>query len=143
MELKKIESIIKLFGNSKLTRLKVKDGESEIILENKIFTGKNIVSSAASTSASPHNDLTAVKEKKDQEVISAPLVGTFYTAEAPGKSPFVQPGEKVKTGQTVGIIEAMKMMNEVKAKKDGIVEKVLVADGTAVEFDQPLFQLKD
>ena len=73
------------------------------------------------------------------KVITSPIVGTFYIAPAPGATPFVQPGSKVKKGQTVCIIEAMKLMNEIQADEDMEIIEVLVADGEMVEYGQPLF----
>ena len=73
--------------------------------------------------------------------IDAPLVGTFYAAPAPDQAPFVLPGDRVSKGQTVCLIEAMKMMNEITTPAPGIVVEVLAANGTQVEYDQPLFRV--
>jgi acetyl-CoA carboxylase biotin carboxyl carrier protein len=73
--------------------------------------------------------------------VRAPLVGTFYAAPSPGSDPFVQVGDLIRAGQPVAIIEAMKLMNRVEADRDGVVLEVLVADGEAVEYDQPLLVL--
>jgi acetyl-CoA carboxylase biotin carboxyl carrier protein len=83
---------------------------------------------------------TADHEHPGEEylVVRAPLVGTFYTASQPGAPPFVSVGETVEKGQTLAIIEAMKLMNPLLAESAGTVEKVLVANGDPVEFDQPL-----
>jgi acetyl-CoA carboxylase biotin carboxyl carrier protein len=74
--------------------------------------------------------------------VAAPLVGTFYAAPEPGAAPFARPGDHVKQGQTVGIVEAMKLMNPVESPRDGLVTEVLVADGEPVEFGQPLVRLR-
>ncbi|MFP4502195.1 MAG: acetyl-CoA carboxylase biotin carboxyl carrier protein [Candidatus Hydrogenedentota bacterium] len=74
--------------------------------------------------------------------IDAPMVGTFYTAPAPGEAPFVLPGDQVEDGQTVCIVEAMKILNEVPAKVPAIIERVLVENGEAVEYGQPLFAVR-
>ncbi|GAB3744467.1 acetyl-CoA carboxylase biotin carboxyl carrier protein [Microlunatus parietis] len=79
----------------------------------------------------------------DGEVIPAPLVGTFYVAPEPGASPFVRPGDRVEAGQTIGIIEAMKLMNPVAADRPGEVVEVLVADAAPVEFGQPLVRVRE
>ena len=76
------------------------------------------------------------------DFIKAPLVGTFYAASSPDAAPFAPVGTAVKKGQTVCILEAMKMMSEVPAPADGIIAEVLVSDGELVGFDQPLFRLK-
>jgi acetyl-CoA carboxylase biotin carboxyl carrier protein len=84
----------------------------------------------------------APEEETYAEVITSPMVGTFYTASAPGEDPFVQEGDQVEDGQTVCIVEAMKLMNEVGAKSNCIIEKVLVENGQPVEFGQPLFTIR-
>ena len=76
-------------------------------------------------------------------VITAPLVGTFYAAPAPGEEPFVRPGDAVKQGQTVCLMEAMKMMNEVKAPRDCVIEAVLQQDGALVSFGDPLIRCRE
>ena len=76
-------------------------------------------------------------------VITAPLVGTFYAAPAPGEEPFVRPGDAVKKGQTVCLMEAMKMMNEVKAPCDCVIEAVLQQDGALVSFGDPLIRYRE
>lgn len=81
-------------------------------------------------------------EAEGLATIDAPMVGTFYTSPAPGEPPFLLPGDTVEPGQTVCIVEAMKIMNEVQAKVPGIIEKILVESGDAVEFGQPLFTLR-
>ena len=75
--------------------------------------------------------------------ITAPLVGTFYAAPAPGEEPFVRPGDTVKQGQTVCLMEAMKMMNEVKAPRDCVIEAVLQQDGALVSFGDPLIRCRE
>ena len=76
------------------------------------------------------------------KVITSPLVGTFYNASSPDAAPFVQAGDTVKKGQVLGIIEAMKLMNEIESEYDGIVEAVLVNNEEVVEYGQPLFRIK-
>lgn len=81
---------------------------------------------------------TEVVEKK---TINAPLVGTFYHAPAPGEAPFVEVGQQVKKGDVVGIIEAMKLMNEITAQEDGVVEEIVVEDGSLVEYNEVLIRM--
>jgi acetyl-CoA carboxylase biotin carboxyl carrier protein len=80
-------------------------------------------------------------ETDDHVVVRAPLVGTFYTAPQPGSPPFVVPGDTVEKGQTLAIVEAMKLMNHLEAERGGTVVEVLVRDGQPVEFDQPILVL--
>ena len=75
--------------------------------------------------------------------ITAPLVGTFYTAPQPGAEPFVKPGQAVRKGQTLGLLEAMKMMSEVQAPCDCVIEEILVQDGTLVSFGDPLVRYRE
>ena len=78
---------------------------------------------------------------KDGEYITSPMVGTFYDAPGEGEEPFVTVGDTIKKGQVVGIIEAMKLMNEIEAERDGVVEAILVENGQLVEYGQPLFSI--
>lgn len=75
------------------------------------------------------------------EAVNSPMVGTFYRSPAPGAKAFVEVGDTVKQGDTVCIVEAMKMMNQIEADRDGVVEAILVEDGEPVEFDQPMIVL--
>lgn len=76
-------------------------------------------------------------------LVKAPLVGVFYAAPASGETPFVRAGQTVSKGQTLCLVEAMKMLNEIPAPADGVIEEVLVQDGELVEFDAPLFRLRE
>ncbi len=80
-------------------------------------------------------------EVSNTHVVTAPMVGTFYLASAPGQAAFVQPGDRVDAGQTIGIIEAMKILNEIPSDRAGIVEEILVANGQAVEYGSALIRL--
>lgn len=82
------------------------------------------------------------EEKKGDNVVTCPLVGIFYTAPAEGEEPFVKVGDTVKKGQTLAIVEAMKLMNEIESEFDGIVTEVLAENGQAVEFGQELFRIR-
>jgi acetyl-CoA carboxylase biotin carboxyl carrier protein len=75
-------------------------------------------------------------------VITSPMVGTFYRSPGPGESPFLKEGDRIEEGSLICIIEAMKVMNEIKAETSGTVSRILVDDGTAVQYGQPLFELK-
>lgn len=82
------------------------------------------------------------KHMGNEKLVKSLLVGTFYKASSPGKEPFVKVGDTVKKGQTLGIIEAMKLMNEVESEYDGVVEAILVEDEQVVEYGQPLFRIR-
>ena len=82
------------------------------------------------------------KETVSGQVVKCPLVGTFYAASSPDADPFVQVGDVVKKGQVLGIVEAMKLMNEIESDYEGVVKQILVKNGDLVEFDQPLFVIE-
>ena len=85
---------------------------------------------------------TAVTESNNHEKILSPMPGTFYTASTPESPPYIKIGDKVSKGDTLCIIEAMKIMNEIEAEKDGTIKTVLVNNGQPVEYNQPLFELE-
>jgi len=97
---------------------------------------------AAATAASPASASRPAERPQDIVEITSPMVGTFYRAPSPEADPFVEVGDAVKEDTTLCIIEAMKVMNEIKAEMDGIVQEILVSNGEAVEFGQPLFLIR-
>lgn len=87
---------------------------------------------------------TSRPDKAEQaEYAKAPLVGIFYASASPDKEPFVRVGSKIKKGDSLCLIEAMKMMSEVKSEKDGVIQEILVKNGDMVEYDQPLFRIQE
>ncbi|KRL33709.1 acetyl-CoA carboxylase biotin carboxyl carrier protein [Liquorilactobacillus uvarum] len=138
MEIEKIESLIKLFGRSALSRLEVAEKDTRIVLERKNNAAALEIESDAAK-VLKKSELT----EKTAKVVKAPLVGTLYTASEPNKPAFIKVGDTVKKGQTIAIIEAMKMMNEVKSPFDGKIAAILVENEAVVEYDQALFKLED
>ena len=139
-----------------LTALRFKDGQVEIELERKPAAGA-LSSSALPLMAERVGQLLNAREDAsgvvagaasapvagddDASVVRSPMVGTFYAGPSPDEDPFVKVGQEVLTGQTLAIVEAMKMMNEITAPAPGIITEVLAANGTQVEYDQPLFRI--
>ena len=87
-------------------------------------------------------DLLHVKLADEAKLMKSPMVGTFYRSASPTAAPFVEEGATVKEGDTLCIIEAMKMMNQIQADRSGVIKKILVENGSTVEFDQPLFEFE-
>ena len=90
---------------------------------------------------SPAADVKVPSERASDLVVTSPLIGTFYASASEGGDPFVKAGDPVKKGQVLGIVEAMKLMNEIESEYDGIVEAVLIGNGQMVEYGQPLFRI--
>lgn len=146
MDLEKIEGLVKIVENSSLTEFSIRDGETEITMSK--LTHPPVIAAgvpAAPLTAAPAQP-TAEEEKAEVadefELILAPIVGTFYSAAAPDIPAYVKVGDHVKAGQTVCILEAMKLMNEIQADYDCEIEAVLVSNEQKVEYGQPLFRVK-
>ena len=131
---KLIEELKNYLDEFGLTEIEYQDGNK------KIKVGKNLVSNTSITAHKP--GLTKAKEEESGTKVSSPIIGTAYLAPEPGGKKFVEVGQKIKKGQTVMIVEAMKTMNHVPSTADGEVKKILVQDGQAVEFGQTLVLLK-
>ncbi len=147
MDFKEIKELIRVFDKSELNKLKVKDENFEIALQ-KGFEGATVVTSApivapvAAAIAAPVVASVAnvsAPEENLGDTIDAPMIGTFYASPSPEASNFVKVGDTVSKGQTLCILEAMKIMNEVEAEFDCKILKILVEDGNPVEYDMPLF----
>ena len=111
---------------------------SNLVLQEAAGAGANTVETAVSAQQEPEQ----IVEEKGGNVVKSPLVGTFYAAPSEDAQPFVKVGDTVKKGQTLAIVEAMKLMNEIESEYDGIVEAVLVNNEEVVEYGQPLFRIK-
>jgi len=137
--------LVKRLEGTTVHRFKVEAGEYKIEIERGAASLPATVamqSAAASTAAVPAAADDDAVEPDSRHAIVAPLVGTFYRASQPGAKPFVEEGDVVDEGQTVGIVEAMKLMNEVKADRSGTVAEFAATDGDRVEFEQVLVYLE-
>jgi acetyl-CoA carboxylase biotin carboxyl carrier protein len=132
--------LIKRLEGSSVQRFAVEAGDTRIEIERGIPTGVPGTVPMA-VAAAPSEDGAGAGEVDDRHPIKAPLVGTFYRAGQPGADPFVKVGDVVEPGQTVAIVEAMKLMNQVTADVKGKVSEILVEDGQWVEFEQVLVYL--
>lgn len=148
MNLEKIAGLIKLVEESSLTEFTYKDGEIKISmskLDNPpvIAGGAAPVLAGTAPQAAPAAAAEAAADEEDEALyITSPIVGTFYSAAAPDVPAFVRVGDHVKSGQTVCILEAMKLMNEIQCEYDCEIEAILVSNEQKVEYGQPLFRVK-
>jgi acetyl-CoA carboxylase biotin carboxyl carrier protein len=152
MDLRKIKKLIDLLEESNLAELEIKEGEETVRL-SRIPKGMVTTMPAAAPvhqvrveppapsepAAASAASAAADKSIPEGHVVTAPMVGTFYASQNPESPPFVKVGQKVKAGDTLGIIEAMKMFNQIEADVAGTVLAVLVGNGQPVEFDEPMF----
>ena len=152
MDLRKLKTLIDLVSESGISELEVTEGEGKVrIVKN---APPVYVQPAAAQYAAPIGvplaapdapageaaaPAAAAPAQPQGHVVTSPMVGTFYRAPSPGADPFVQVGDTVKEGQTLCIIEAMKLLNEIESDVAGVVKEILVENGQAVEYGQPLF----
>lgn len=144
MEYTEIQKLIDSMGESKLTDLDIEFADGTKISmkkTNNVVQQNNIATEATATLVS-NVTLEAKTEVETANIIKAPMVGTFYSKANPSAKAFVSEGDKIEKGQTLCIVEAMKLMNEIESDYAGIVKKILVKDGEMVEFGQPLFEIE-
>jgi acetyl-CoA carboxylase biotin carboxyl carrier protein len=145
MDLRKLKTLIDLVAESDIAELEVTEGESKVRIVKSSGIPQNQVvmmppqgmQHFAAPSAAPA--APAVAAEPTGHVVKSPMVGTFYRSSAPGAPAFVEVGSTIKEGDTLCIIEAMKLLNEIDADVSGTVTKILVENGQPVEFGQPLF----
>ena len=149
MDLRKLKTLIDLVQNSGISELEISEGEEKIRIakhcaqpaHTTVMMGAPAVAPVAAAVAAPANGTPAeaVAAEPEGHVVKAPMVGTFYRSGSPGAAPFVEVGQAVKEGDTLCIIEAMKLMNEIEADASGTVKAILIEAGQPVEYGQPLF----
>jgi len=151
MDLRKLKKLIDLVQESGIAELEITEGEEKVKI---VKGGEAIVTPLAPSAApalkaaptaataavpAPAPQAPAAEPQAEGHVLKAPMVGTFYRSASPEAKAFVEVGQSVKAGETVCIIEAMKLMNEIEADATGVIKAVLVENGQPVEFGQPLF----
>ncbi len=152
MEIAEIKELIAAFKDAGMTDLEIKDGDFKLKLGKEInqivapaapvaAVAPTVVAAAPATTPVAPAAETAAKAPAGK-TIKAPIVGTFYAASSPDAAPFVEVGTRVKKGDVVCVIEAMKLMNEVEAEEDGEIVEILVSNEEMVEFGQPLFTIR-
>ena len=148
MDLRKLKTLIDLVAESDIAELEVTEGESKVrIVKSSAQPHNQLVmmqpqqpmQQAAPSAAAPVAAAPVLPAEPTGYVVKSPMVGTFYRSSAPGTPPYVEVGSSVKEGETVCIIEAMKLLNEIDTDVSGTVTQILVENGQPVEFGQPLF----
>ena len=166
MNIEEMTKLIKAVADNKLTSFEIKDGEFKLSIKCEKEAPQIVMAqapavpvaaavpaaassafvpaapAAAAPAAAPAPAAASEASEEGGKVITSPLVGTFYSASSPEAEPFVKEGDTVKKGQVLGIIEAMKLMNEIESEFDGVVEAVLVSNEEVVEYGQPLFRIR-
>ena len=155
MEIKEIIELIKAVSENSLTSFELEQGNTKISIKKKGPKVVRVAGAAGSGSGAAEEIVTVLDTQAEpaaapqktgdinsDKVITSPLVGTFYSASSPDAEPFVKEGDTVKKGQVLGIIEAMKLMNEIESEYDGVIEAVLVGNEEVVEYGQPLFHIR-
>lgn len=153
MDLRKIKKLMELLEESGIAEIEVKEGEESIKLSRNISTSSTPNQPiyqqplVAPQQQEIQNDTKDSNTKsstvdKNKNTVNSPMVGTFYASASPESKPFVTVGQSVKKGDTLCILEAMKMMNQVQAESNGTIVEILVDNAEPVEFDQPLFVIE-
>jgi acetyl-CoA carboxylase biotin carboxyl carrier protein len=152
MDIRKVKKLIELLEESGISELEISEGEESVRISRHprmsmaapmappaVMQTAAPTSAASPAAAKPATAAGEHKPRNDDQSITSPMVGTYYSASAPGAKPFVDIGQEIKVGQILCIIEAMKMMNQIESDKAGRVTAILAKNGEPVEFGQPLF----
>ncbi|MCZ7561096.1 MAG: acetyl-CoA carboxylase biotin carboxyl carrier protein [Burkholderiaceae bacterium] len=150
MDLRKLKTLIDLVAESGISELEITEGDGRVRIVKSPYGTAGLsppmpLAAAAAVPAAPvaaPAAAAAAPEVPAGHMVKSPMVGTFYRSAQPGAEPFVSVGSEVKEGDTLCIIEAMKLMNEIEADKTGTIKAVLVDNGSPVEFGQPLFVIE-
>ncbi len=152
MDIRKVKKLIELLEESNVAEIEIKEGEETVRISRNYTHGAvqpqqyyvpQPMPMVAPTAAAPAPSATAAPAEASKpahkgEAVKSPMVGTFYRSPSPSSPPFIAVGQTIKATDVIGIVEAMKMMNQIQAGKSGVVEAILVEDGQPVEYDQPL-----
>ena len=150
MDLRKLKTLIDLVSESNVSELEITEAEGKVrIVKSEGVVHQYVAAPvqaapvmAAPVAAAPVAAAPAAAAAVEGHVVKSPMVGTFYRASSPGAKPFVDVGSQVKEGETICIVEAMKILNEIEADKSGTIVRVLGENGQAVEYGQPLFVIE-
>jgi acetyl-CoA carboxylase biotin carboxyl carrier protein len=147
MDLRKLKTLIDLVSDSNVSELEITEAEGKVRIVKSMGVAAPVVLQQAApvlaapvaVASAPVAEVPVVAEAAAGHAVKSPMVGTFYRSSSPGSAPFIQIGSLVKEGDTLCIIEAMKILNEIESDKSGTVTQILCENGQAVEYGQPLF----
>jgi len=148
VDLRKLKTLIDLVSDSNVSELEITEAEGKVRIVKSMGVAQPVVMQAAApmvaapvaaAPAAPAEAAPVVAAEPSGHAVKSPMVGTFYRSSSPGSAPFIQIGSVVKEGDTLCIIEAMKILNEIESDKSGTVTQILCENGQAVEYGQPLF----
>lgn len=148
MDIRKVKKLIELLEESGIAEIEIREGEESVRISRHGQSGTQVVMQAAAAQQNGHAPMAAAPAvlvapaAPAEHTVNSPMVGTFYQAPTPGASPFVEIGQSVNVGDTLCVIEAMKIMNQIESDKAGVVKALLVENGQPVEFGQPLFVIE-
>lgn len=149
MDLRKLKKLIELVEESGIGELEITEGEEKVriskagsVVQNYVAAPPPLQPLAAPVASAQEIEAAAKAALPDGHMVKSPMVGTFYRSSAPGANAFVEVGQTVKVGDTLCIIEAMKLLNEIESDKDGVIKTILVENGQPVEYGEPLFEIE-
>jgi acetyl-CoA carboxylase biotin carboxyl carrier protein len=145
MDLRKLKTLIDLVSDSNVSELEITEAEGKVRIVKggttvmQAYAPASLPAVVTAAAVAPISSAVVVPEVAVGHAVKSPMVGTFYRSSAPGAKPFVEIGDSIKAGNTICIIEAMKILNEIEADKSGVVTQILCENGQAVEYGQPLY----
>lgn len=143
MEMENIIKLIQTVSDSNLTAFKYEEENTSLTLEiNRNVVYQNAPEAVAAPQVFVETKTVSEDKVSTNLIITSPMVGTFYNAKSEGADPYIAVGDTVKKGQIIGIIEAMKLMNEIESEYDGVVESILIKNKDMVEYGQPLVSIR-
>lgn len=149
MDIRKVKKLIELLEESDIAEIEIHEGEESVRISRNSTLAATMAPMAyapATPAATPAAEAPAAEKPKPEElsghVVKSPMVGTFFRAPSPGSKSFVEEGQSVAKGDTLCIIEAMKILNQIEADKSGTIKKILVENGQPVEYNQPMFVIE-
>jgi acetyl-CoA carboxylase biotin carboxyl carrier protein len=150
VDIRKVKKLIELLEESGISELEISEGEESVrisrhprmAMQAPMAMVPPMPQAVPAAAATPATAAGEHKPRVDESTVTSPMVGTYYSASAPGAKPFVELGTEIKVGQILCIIEAMKMMNQIESDKAGRVTAILAKNGEPVEFGQPLFMIE-